>query len=139
MVCSVASSLPAAGMPTLAEKWADGNARFRGTALSQAPRTSYRTREPPPPPYTHTAASRGDELKCSHWSLEVQPLPHLSDHTSDSGKWWPTNLFLSHVTVLFSGALGRTTEASGFQATKAFTPAVSRGVTGPHPMRWLCA
>lgn len=28
------------------------------------------------------AALRGDGLKCSHWSLEVQPVPYLSDHIS---------------------------------------------------------
>lgn len=48
--------------------------RFQGTAPSQAPRTPYRTSEPPPPTHTHTAASRGGGLKCSHWSLEVQPV-----------------------------------------------------------------
>lgn len=75
VVCSVASSLPAAGMPTLAEKWADGNARFRGTALSQAPRTSYRTREPPP--HTHTlllqeamsSSALTGVWRCSHYHI----------------------------------------------------------------------
>ncbi|CAK6441405.1 unnamed protein product [Pipistrellus nathusii] len=115
-ICSVALSFPVAGIPSLVGKCAGGNTGFQETSLSPASGTNEATLPNPPSP--SNAALRDDRLKCSHWSLEVQPGPCLSDHLVNSGKWWPTNLFLPHITVPVSGALGRTTEVSGSQATE---------------------
>lgn len=70
---------------------------------------------------TLCAALRSDGLKWSHWSMEVKPVPDLSEHRLAAGSGGLLTFFPPHPQSLFAGALEKATEGLALRLLKCCT------------------